>query len=212
MPSPSKSHLLASLLVGLSLSCLTGCVGPRACGSSCGPISLACNGCGECEGCGELYVDPWVNEPANCCDPCDQCGNYGGQSCGRCRTMFNGIASLWGYRCGDCGCGDTSCGGCDAGGCDSGGCGCGESSCDGGCDASCGCESGCDSCCDSPGTMMNEGEVIYQSGETHLSRAPTPAEVIEVMPAEMPYKPSRTRKIFRTRPSLAEGPPRASDY
>ena len=175
----------------LTMVWCTGCVGPMACGpdGSCGPVGLAsCDGCGECEGCGELYLDPWINHPADACDPCDKCGNYNGQSCGKCRSVFSGIASLWGYRCGDCpppacGCGNVSCGGCDGvalGGCDGVAC------------------DGCDGCGVSHGT--------YLSGE------PTPAEVIEIAPAEKPFQPERTRKIFRARPSIAEGPPQASDY
>ncbi len=175
----------ALLLIGM-----TGCVGPMACGPTgdCGPIAFSsCDGCGECEGCGELYVDPWFNHPADVCDPCDRCGNYNGQSCGKCRSIFSGVASLWGYRCGDecCGCGDTSCGGCDH-------------AAGGGCGPSCG---GCDSCCQAG------GEVLHVTGE------PTPAaEIVEAGPAEAPYKPSRTRKIFRARPSVASGPPQAIDY
>ncbi|TWT76738.1 hypothetical protein CA13_72360 [Planctomycetes bacterium CA13] len=134
---------LSLVVLSVSLLGATGCVtpfgcGPTGCGSgSCdgesyGPIAFGgygcgcSDGCGDCEGCGELYVDPWINEPADCCDPCDQCGNHNGQSCGKCRSVFSGVESLWGYRCGDdcnsgqaCGsyaCG-RACGGCD--GCDS---------------------------------------------------------------------------------------------
>lgn len=103
--------------------CGTGACGTSACGSTCG------DGCGSCEGCGELYIDPWINEPADCCDPCDSCGNFNGQSCGKCRGVFAGVKSLWGYKCDDgCGCDGGSCGygGCDGGSC-GGDCGCGSS-------------------------------------------------------------------------------------
>lgn len=132
----------------LLLSAITlvsvGCCGPMwqagGCGPACGVSSCgtaACgscdDGCGECGGCGELYIDPWINHPADCCDPCDSCGNFNGQSCGKCRGVFAGVKSLWGYKCddGSCGsggCDSGSCGGdCSHGGCDSGGCGCGSS-------------------------------------------------------------------------------------
>ncbi|MEL7335767.1 MAG: hypothetical protein AAFN70_06110, partial [Planctomycetota bacterium] len=104
---------------------------------------------------GERYIDPWINDPADCCDPCDQCGNYNGQSCGECRPVFSAVASLWGYRYdGGCGEGCNSCCGfkpvvaqpaclCGNGGCDGGGCcgGCSEPSC--GFEPACGCESSC---------------------------------------------------------------------
>lgn len=80
-----------------------------ASGGCCGPL-LFHGGCAS--GCGECYVDPWINEPAECCDPCDSCGNYDGQSCGSCRPVFSGVKTIWGYRYGG------ACGGCDSG-CDS---------------------------------------------------------------------------------------------
>lgn len=117
--------LCLTLAVGFTLS--LGCCGPMwrpGCATGCGPTCG--DGCGSCGGCGELYVDPWINEPADCCDPCDSCGNFNGQSCGKCRPVFAGVKSLWGYRCVDnC---DSGCdSGCDAaiGG---GGCGCGDGS------------------------------------------------------------------------------------
>jgi hypothetical protein len=45
-----------------------------------------------------------------------------------------------------------------------------------------------------------------------LSGVPTTADIVEIKPAEDPYQPSRTRKIFRSRESIAEGPPQATDY
>ncbi len=183
---------------------ITGCVGPMACGpdGSCGPIAFgtSCDGCGECEGCGELYLDPWINNPADCCDPCDQCGNFNGQSCGNCRSVFSGFRSLWGYRC-DAGCDtgcDVGCGDCGDVGCD-GGCGLAVA----GCGSSCG---GCDSC---------HGGISY-GGTSELVRVipePTPAKrIVEAGPSEAPYTPHRTRKIFKARPNVASGPPQASDY
>lgn len=93
-----------------------GCCGPMACGPRChdgivaigGAVASASHGgCSSgCEGCGERYIDEWINHPPDCCEPCDDCGNHDGQSCGACRGIFEGIPSLWGYRR-DCGCDQT---------------------------------------------------------------------------------------------------------
>jgi hypothetical protein len=196
----------------------TGCVSPMGCGNNaCGPISIAgCGGCGECggagdcEGCGELYVDPWINHPPTS-DPCDCCGNHNGQSCGRCRGVYNGFASLWGYRrhadtqCGSCGpllsaggCG-PSCDGCSSCGGDQ--CSDGVQCSDGAQCSSCGdvgvsSDSGtCSSCAggaleqqtvryaNSP--VYSDGEVVVDSDEGYD------------MPVAQSYQPSRERKIFR---------------
>ena len=221
-----------ALVACFTLFASTGCVGPMACGpcGSCGPVGLnACGGCEDCSGCGELYIDPWINEPANCTDPCDQCGNYNGQSCGKCRSIFDGFPSLWGYRCdsgcdscgvADCrgGCGPSA--GCDAGcgGCDSCGgalevacglepdCGC-DGGCDGGCDAcsgglvevgcgieaSCGCDGGCASC-------GGGGSVFaLDAGDTGYHQS----IVVNPTPAKDPYRPSRTKQIFRPKSNVA---------
>ncbi|MCO8121173.1 hypothetical protein NHH03_05445 [Stieleria sp. TO1_6] len=171
------SRVFGLLLVGWITIGLTGCVGPMGAGC-CGPIAIpggqcgggcdsgcdggSCGGCDSCSGCGELYVDPWINHPADCVDPCDSCGNYNGQSCGKCRSVFSGMRSLWGYRCG-CAPGPVAttdrrfaplrsaiCGGCD-GGCDScmGEPACGiEPNCGleqgYGFEPACGCEGACD--------------------------------------------------------------------
>ena len=126
-------------------------------GGCCGP-SVASNS--SCTGCGELYVDPWINEPADCVDPCNTCGNYNGQSCGSCRPLFEGFRSLWGYRCGDdCGdCGDSGCAvSCGGGLLGGNACGCGAEICGGSCGVeSCGCDGGCGPSCGC--------EVGYESG------------------------------------------------
>lgn len=186
----------------------TGCVGPVGCGpnSACGPLAFNnCDGCDQCDGCGELYIDPWINEPADACDPCDRCGNYNGQSCGKCRSVFDGFASLWGYRC------DPPCD--VAGPCTL----CGTGGCDGGCDAipadpgcgievgcgvepSCGCEPGCG--CDSCLAIADSG------GDAVISIAsePTPArQITRAKTKPEPYRPLRTRQIFKPRGTIAEG-------
>lgn len=130
----AMNYAAQSLLLIFGLTLSVGCCGPLwnpGCGTGCGTgCATACgDGCGACGGCGELYVDPWINHPADCCDPCDACGNYNGQSCGKCRPVFAGVKSLWGYRCDDgCGC-DSGCGVACDGGCDSG---CGDCGCGGG--------------------------------------------------------------------------------
>ncbi|QDT10330.1 hypothetical protein [Planctomycetes bacterium K23_9] len=211
-------------------------------GGCCGPASASHSD--ACTGCGELYVDPWINHPADCVDPCDTCGNFNGQSCGKCRPIFGGIRSLWGYRCGDdceecvgpvcfngrcgalnggggCGCDGGCSGGCD-GGCDSGGCSCGSEvvgpSC--GCEAACGCEPSCgfEPACgletihsgevlygDNGGQIINEGEYIVEG-------QPTPHRSVEIQPADQPYKPERSRKIFNPRPRVATGDGRSVGY
>ena len=79
--------------------------GEGSCDSACGPQrSRGLIGCLRklltCgSGCGELYVDEWLNDPPDCCDPCDNCGNWIGPhgSChGGPRPLHRG--NLWGQR------------------------------------------------------------------------------------------------------------------
>lgn len=190
----SLANRISTVLCCAAVLWMSGCAGPMACGpgGACGPIAFnSCDGCGDCEGCGELYIDPWINEPADACDPCDRCGNYNGQSCGKCRSIFAGFPSLWGYRC------DAPCDSCGVGSCDGGCDGC---SVDVGCglEPACGCEPGCgcDTCIASDG-----GDAVIS-----IASEPTPAKRIsEAKPAPEPYKPRRTRQIFKPRGSIAEG-------
>jgi hypothetical protein len=184
----------------------TGCCGPMACGpmgcggcGSGGPIVLGggCGGgaCNGCDGCGETYIDEWINHPPTC-DQCDCCGNHGGQTCGNCRPIFDGFKSLWGYRR-DCGC-DTSCGS-DVG--------CSGASCDGGCSG------GCSSCGgggaeEYVGGEMGEMEEHYvdSSPAIPMPHQPTPApRLVEAKPAVKPYQPQRTKQIFRPKSSSSGG-------
>ncbi len=178
---------LSILTLSIALLWFTGCCGPSCGGVANGPFMLGgggcgTQGCGECEGCGELYVDPWINHPADACDPCDKCGNHNGQSCGKCRSVFSGVESLWGYRCGV------------------------EADCDSGCDSGCEVGCGCESCASQSypdefhsGEFHSGGE--YISGESHY-----PGETI-VESEEPAYQPERTRKIFRSKPQVARGVP-----
>jgi hypothetical protein len=205
-----------TLIACFALLGVTGCVGPMGCGpmgcgpkGACGPIALSscgggggdCNsgscGGGDCDGCGELYVDPWVNHPPTG-DPCDCCGNHNGQSCGRCRSVFDGFASLWGYRCdGGGGC-DGACGKACAspilGGC-GGGCG---GSC-GGCESSCGVEQSCGGCDSGCSTCGGGHDQMYISGDSM-----PPGTYVESQPTRA-FLPQRTRQIFKPRGSIAEG-------
>ena len=201
-----------ALAVACGIIASVGCVGPMGCGpSGLGPLALNdCDGCGQCDGCGPLYIDPWINHPPRCPDPCDVCGNYNGQSCGKCRSVFDGVSSLWGYRCGDEGGCDAGCdSGCDSGSC-GGGCGpllplgnmnaaCGEPTCGalevgccGSCDSGVGCDSAGCGCCSGSlagGVVSTPGEItVVESGEAHSDD-----NVAEV------YRPTRERRIFTPR-------------
>ncbi len=195
----SLANRLSIAIFCTALLWSTGCVGPMACrpGGGCGPAcGTTCDGCGGCEGCGELYIDPWINHPADCCDPCDCCGNYNGQSCGKCRSIFDGFHSLWGYRC-DAGC--TECGSAACGG----GCGLAHSAC---------CDTGCDSCVGC-GPSCNGCDTCHGGGLVQIQSDPTPAkQIVRANPEDAPYKPHRTRKIFQPRRDVAAGPPQSSDY
>ncbi|WP_237607295.1 hypothetical protein [Roseimaritima sediminicola] len=186
----------------------TGCCGPLACGPmACGPVghgvvghgSLGHGGCAS--GCGECYIDPWINEPATC-DPCDACGNYNGQSCGSCRPVIGLIPSLWGYRY-------------DGGCCDGGGCG----ACDVGCDTHPGGDCGCGS---HGGPVIHGGghggRIIHEGGyggqvyETYpggiVDGHPTPLEgtIVEDEVVDRSYSPQQSKPIFRKRGPVVSRP------
>ncbi|MFZ5832016.1 MAG: hypothetical protein ACOY3P_18180 [Planctomycetota bacterium] len=87
-----------------------GCgVAVGACCDTCGPCDI---GCGQCVhpgpvtwvfrllnrgvfcdgcGCGERYWGEWYNDPVDCCDPCDQCGNFTGGSCATCSASPHAV-------------------------------------------------------------------------------------------------------------------------
>ena len=98
--------------------CASGCCGPLA-----GAVGNALS-CGA--GCGEIYVDEWVSDPPDCCDPCDNCGNWvGPRQC--CRPLsFLNPCNWFGVRyhddcggCGTCSACLPACDSCGGGGCDS---------------------------------------------------------------------------------------------
>ena len=193
----TASKFTAGLFALLAIVTFSGCAAMCqnfGC-ANCGPVAVAgCGDCDECGGCGELYVDPWINHPADCCDPCDTCGNYNGQSCGSCRPLFAGIGTLWGYR-------NPACPSCDEcvlpGGCDS----CGVAECEGCCEPGC----GCDSCAGevTHGDVIHDGVihdgVIHEDGIQIIGEPTYTDEVVEPVPAE----PKPAKKIFRPRPQMA---------
>ena len=184
---------LTLTLLGIAAMTATGCVGPMACGpagcDTAGPLASS-----SCDGCGELYVDPWINHPPDACDPCDSCGNYNGQSCGKCRPILSGLACLWGYRYD----GGGACGQCGLSSCD--GCGGAADPCDGGCDGACG-------NVHAPSPVRGPVQV-HRPDQPIPSGVPTPAAEgsikfegdVEIVPSGEPdYQPRRTRRIFRNR-------------
>ncbi len=148
-----------------------------------------CGGCSTCGsreslgdvascrwGCGEIYWDEWLSEPPDCCDPCDECGNWAGpQSCCRGGKLAGIWSSLWGCR--------------------------GEPCSDGECCASrggwCGHEGGssCVDGADMNSPFVDEVESPPQPADPAPAPAPNPAEKPNPKakrPAR-PYHPSYTR-------------------
>ena len=87
--------------------------GPIA-GAMCSLANCTKKTLGCCSGCGDVYVDEWVSDPPQPCDPCDNCGTWvGGGDCGNYGPLGFGILpafkSLFGHPyvsgcdCGHCG-------------------------------------------------------------------------------------------------------------
>jgi hypothetical protein len=89
VPGPVRGRYVRGPMAGpCGDECYDDCAGPpcnRCCGFGDGP--LACifslfhpesyRGCGTgCGGCGERYWGDWYGDPPECCDPCDQHGNF----------------------------------------------------------------------------------------------------------------------------------------
>jgi hypothetical protein len=113
-----------------------------------GGIFHGLGGCMSCgKGCSDIYINEWISDPPDCCDPCDKCcGEFTGPHGYCCRGPFQRILSalhcykycpppdcgpwkpIFGHcgcgNCGNygasCGCGDIGCSTC-AGGAYSGG-------------------------------------------------------------------------------------------
>lgn len=185
----SLAHRIGFASLFAALISFTGCcTRPMICPNGVGgPLAFhsTCTGCDQCDGCGELYVDPWINHPAEHCDPCDGCGNYNGQACGKCRSVFGGFPSLWGYRATPLGCG-----------------GCGDAGCDGG-------YSGCQ------GEMFHVQPMELPQADSQVMRImePTPAgKVIVAQPSDSRYQPHRSREIFHDRQDDANGDDNEIEY
>lgn len=92
--------ILAAVLAAASAGC---CHDNLFCGGSCAPCGDgALHGCLHdkltCQaGCGELYIDEWISDPPDHCDPCDDCGNYVGHG-HSCHHLWGFLHKLWGYR------------------------------------------------------------------------------------------------------------------
>jgi hypothetical protein len=178
-------------------------------GQSCGDCCFECGlfpflrrglTCGK--GCGEVYVSEWISDPPDCCDPCDQCGNWTGPQ-GYCHLgpLQRVLAALHGYRyCPRPNCGpwaplcSRGCGG------PCGSCGCGPV---------CGCEhcggAGCASCgqaahgasiyYDGPmpaveGTIVPQGKTLSILNESGSLPQTTPATGRPIQKAQqMPRRP-----------------------
>lgn len=113
-----NGSLLVLAFVALGSGC---CCTPQPCGPRGGCLT-GMLGCAS--GCGDTYVDEWCSDPPQCCDPCDNCGNWVGEDpC--CHPLVGSMNWLFGIRYVD-GCCDDGCSSC----CSSGpSCGSGCSSC-----------------------------------------------------------------------------------
>jgi len=121
------------------------------CGQSCADFCGPCGGCGifshglcgclrnclSCgRGCNDVYINEWISDPPDCCDPCDKCyGQFTGQQGYCCLGPFQRLlACLHGYSycpppncgpwrpifghcgtCPPCGCGGAGCASCGGG-------------------------------------------------------------------------------------------------
>lgn len=205
------------LLIGSTGCIVPGSCGPGSCGpAGCGPFGGALaglhGGCGDacadsCNGCGsERYYDEWVNHPPMT-DPCDDCGNFNGQTCAICRPIFGGFLSIWGYRC------NPLPVGCPTAGCDNlDFCGGGSCGCEPTCGPSCGAESfvgggaGCSSCVGGHAHhSLPPGEVVLQSHQVPASHhsgahhSGVQGRIVRGTAEVKPYQPQRERQIFHAR-------------
>jgi hypothetical protein len=118
----SMSRFAASLVVLALAGGLTGChVIETPYVSDChhagwDPVFGSCGTCGTCGGiceghtpasyighqlmcaggCGEIYWGPWLSDPPDACDPCDDCGNWVGERCCPPKLRHHLLAGLFG--------------------------------------------------------------------------------------------------------------------
>lgn len=101
------------------------CVTPAGCGNG-GIKGWLRNNATCCKGCGDIYWGEWTSDPPDCCDPCDQGGDFTGCGGTACRvSCLDRLARIFsGYRycpdeCGgNCGLGGLGCRLCGGAGCD----------------------------------------------------------------------------------------------
>lgn len=183
------------------------CGGHRCCLIDWWRNHCCCNCCHE--GCSEVYWCEWINDPPDCCDPCDQCYGCwtGPQQC--CHKIIIDpllwVLSInhriclhpW-ERPSPC----VGCNGyCPYGYNDNGCCLFGNSYCECDCDACCqgGCETGCDSgCCDGNGPAYYDGVpgTPHEASPGAVNEVPDPA-------LDAQYAP-RPRTASHTEPSGLE--------
>jgi hypothetical protein len=195
------AYVLAAALAALANGCCADCHS-YACGGFGGVAAgpEPCSACGEREpcgggwglfgccrhlwacnsGCGDTYCGEWFSDPPDCCDPCDCCGGWTGDSCCGPHWLGAGLCSLWGFRymphawgAGCCDCGYRGEGPCDCSSCDGGSCGCG--SCNGG---------------------LGEGEVIGGLPAQPWDSPAASAEPSRVPTAKAPSPPPAKRTLY----------------
>lgn len=174
-------------LVGSGCCCTQGmnsCSGMVGCSTcptnSCGTGPLL--GLASCRGgCGETYVDEWVNEPP-CIDDCGYCSS-GCDNCRSDRPVRSMLRLLWGIPY-------------------DGGCGCATSSCDSGCDGGCSSCGGGTSLAHSgySGTTTGCNCGGSHSSEVHMSPVPSAAPMqnaapVEAVPTPAPVAPSSAKRL-----------------
>ncbi len=155
------------------------------------PVFGACETCGTCggsceghtpasymghqlrcaAGCGEIYWGPWLNNPPDQCDPCDDCGDFVGDRCCEPKLRqkvwwtLTGQHGLYAHGKGCAACGGKGCSSCTSGGC---------SSCGGG---------GCTACGGGPYDLPDYEEV---EPSVAPNEAPTPELLPNTPPLEAP--------------------------
>src|SRR6478609_2719289 len=159
-------------------SCADRCGGCQTCGIfGHGGLLPALRGnmiCGK--GCSDIYINEWISDPPDCCDPCDKCyGEFTGPHGFCCQGPFQRILSaMHGYRY------------CPAPNCGPwrpifGHCGCGPAY-----GTHCGGDIGCSTCA---GGAPQGGEVYYDEQPGNTAPRPTPSTTRST---QSPPKPTPT--------------------
>jgi len=91
---PSSLFLVCCSLL---LIAQTGCkLSHSPCDSARGPLMFG-SPCGDCSGCGELYIDPWINHPPKKMSSCSDCDGSPKINCQSCRPISSGLKSVLGH-------------------------------------------------------------------------------------------------------------------